>query len=87
MISYDGTIYFGLAGDRDVVPDLDDLGGALREALREQPVPRRKPAKKAKPGPKAKAEPRKKRAIKRVRTKAAAARGKRKTKRRGSTPG
>jgi diacylglycerol O-acyltransferase / wax synthase len=87
MISYDGTIYFGLAGDRDVVPDLDDLGGALREALREQPVPRRKPAKKAKPRPKTKVEPRKKRAIKRVRTKAAAARGKRKTKRRGSTPG
>jgi hypothetical protein len=28
MISYDGTIYFGLAGDRDVVPELDHLGGA-----------------------------------------------------------
>jgi diacylglycerol O-acyltransferase / wax synthase len=40
MISYDGRIYFGLAGDRDVVPDLDDLAAALREALREQPVPR-----------------------------------------------
>ena len=40
MISYDGTIFFGLAGDRDVVPDLDDLATALREALREQPVPR-----------------------------------------------
>src|SRR6266480_537640 len=47
MISYDGRIYFGLAGDRDVVPDLDDLAGALREALREQPVPRAK----AKPRP------------------------------------
>ena len=40
MISYDGQIYFGLAGDRDVLADLDDLATALREALREQPVPR-----------------------------------------------
>lgn len=54
MISYDGTIYFGLAGDRDVVPDLDDLVGALREALREQPVPRR-PAKRRAAAPKRKA--------------------------------
>ena len=57
MISYDGRIYFGLAGDRDTVPDLDDLATALREALREQPVPRAKPkrkpaAKKAPPKPK-----------------------------------
>jgi hypothetical protein len=43
MISYDGRIYFGLAGDRDVLPDLDDLATALGEALREQPVPRAKP--------------------------------------------
>jgi diacylglycerol O-acyltransferase / wax synthase len=50
MISYDGSIYFGLAGDRDVVPDLDDLAGALREALREQPVPRAKPKQAAKKG-------------------------------------
>ncbi len=42
MISYDGRIYFGLAGDRDVLPDLDDLASALRESLREQPVPRAK---------------------------------------------
>ena len=50
MISYDGRIYFGLAGDRDVVPDLDELATALREALREQPVPRAKPkARKAAP--------------------------------------
>ena len=34
MISYDGQIYFGLAGDRDVLADLDDLATALREALR-----------------------------------------------------
>jgi hypothetical protein len=25
MISYDGRVFFGLAGDRDVLPDLDDL--------------------------------------------------------------
>jgi diacylglycerol O-acyltransferase len=43
MISYDGRVFFGLAGDRDVVPDLDELATALREALREQPVPRAKP--------------------------------------------
>ncbi len=52
MISYDGKIYFGLAGDRDVVPDLDDLAVSLREALRELPVPRvprkKKPAANAK---------------------------------------
>jgi len=46
MISYDGRVFFGLAGDRDVLPDLDDLAGALGEALREQPVPRAKPKKK-----------------------------------------
>jgi diacylglycerol O-acyltransferase / wax synthase len=40
MISYDGQIYFGIAGDRDVLADLDDLATALREALREQPAPR-----------------------------------------------
>jgi WS/DGAT/MGAT family acyltransferase len=49
MISYDGRVFFGLAGDRDVVPDLDDFAAALREALREQPVPRAKPKPKAKP--------------------------------------
>jgi hypothetical protein len=49
MISYDGRIYFGLAGDRDVVSDLDDLASALRESLRELPVPRAKPKPKAKP--------------------------------------
>jgi WS/DGAT/MGAT family acyltransferase len=51
MISYDGRIFFGLAGDRDTLPDLDNLADALAEALREQPVPRAKPttATKAKP--------------------------------------
>lgn len=61
MISYDGRIYFGLAGDHDVVPDLDDLASALREALREQPVPRAKP----KAGAKAKGGAKKKPAAKR----------------------
>ena len=42
LISYDGRVFFGLAGDRDVVADLDDLAAALRAALREQPVPRAK---------------------------------------------
>ena len=44
LISYDGRVFFGLAGDRDSVPDLDALGDAVRAAVREQPVPRRKPA-------------------------------------------
>jgi diacylglycerol O-acyltransferase len=51
MISYDGRVYFGLAGDRDVVPDLEDLATALREALREQPVPRAKPKRRQKQRP------------------------------------
>jgi diacylglycerol O-acyltransferase / wax synthase len=65
MISYDGRIYFGLAGDRDVLPDLDDLAGALAAALREQPVPRAKP----KPRPKPKAKPAKRETAKPVRKK------------------
>jgi diacylglycerol O-acyltransferase / wax synthase len=64
MISYDGRVYFGLAGDRDVVADLDDLATALRESLREQPVPRAKPKPKAKTSPKAKSKPKWKRKAK-----------------------
>jgi diacylglycerol O-acyltransferase / wax synthase len=52
MISYDGRVYFGLAGDRDVISDLDDLAAALREALQEQPVPR--PKRNARPAAEAK---------------------------------
>jgi diacylglycerol O-acyltransferase / wax synthase len=52
LLSYDGRVFFGLAGDHDVVPDLDRLAEAIDEALREQPVPRRKPAKR-KPSKKA----------------------------------
>jgi diacylglycerol O-acyltransferase / wax synthase len=65
MISYDGLIFFGLAGDHDVVPDLDDLAAAIREALREQPVPRAKPKKRT-PAAKKGAPERKKPARKRV---------------------
>ena len=40
LISYDGGVYFGLAGDRDAVPDLDDARRRrCGAALREQPVP------------------------------------------------
>jgi diacylglycerol O-acyltransferase len=46
LVSYDGGVFFGLAGDRDIVPDLDELAASIREAIREQPVPRRKPARK-----------------------------------------
>jgi diacylglycerol O-acyltransferase / wax synthase len=67
MISYDGRIYFGLAGDRDVVSDLDDLASALRESLREQPVPRAKPKPKPKPKPKAKPKSRAKAVAERAR--------------------
>ncbi|MGH2984217.1 MAG: WS/DGAT domain-containing protein, partial [Solirubrobacterales bacterium] len=53
LISYDGRVFFGLAGDRDIVADLDDFAAALRAAIREQPVPRA-PAARPKPRPKAK---------------------------------
>ena len=36
VLSYDGGVYFGLAGDRDVLPDLDLLAADLAEALDEQ---------------------------------------------------
>jgi diacylglycerol O-acyltransferase / wax synthase len=72
MISYDGRVYFGLAADHDVIPDLDDLAADLRAALREQPVPRAKP--KPKPKPKAKPKP-KLRAKVRRRVRARARRG------------
>jgi hypothetical protein len=96
LISYDGRVFFGLAGDRDVVPDLDDFASALRAAIREQPVPRRKPAqpkrqaspsrRKAKAKPRARAKPK---AKAKPRAKAAAkgrAKPRRKTARRGRAP-
>jgi diacylglycerol O-acyltransferase len=35
IMSYDGTLDFGLLGDYDALPDLDDLAGALRDAIAE----------------------------------------------------
>lgn len=36
VISYDGNVFFGLAGDRDLMPDLDQLAAGIGEALGEQ---------------------------------------------------
>ena len=36
VVSYDGSVFFGLAGDRDVVADLDDLAVDFDAALAEQ---------------------------------------------------
>lgn len=35
IVSYNGSVCFGLVGDHDVVPDLDDLSDAIRESLTE----------------------------------------------------
>jgi WS/DGAT/MGAT family acyltransferase len=35
IMSYDGTLNFGLIGDYDALPDLDDLAAALRDAIAE----------------------------------------------------
>jgi WS/DGAT/MGAT family acyltransferase len=35
VTSYDGTVFFGLFGDRDAMPDLDVLGQCLHDALDE----------------------------------------------------
>jgi diacylglycerol O-acyltransferase len=52
VLSYNGTLCFGLVGDFDAVPDLHDLAGDLTEAIRElgdaagvetEPVPLRQP--------------------------------------------
>jgi hypothetical protein len=34
-MSYDGTLNFGLLGDYDALPDLDDLAAGLRDAIAE----------------------------------------------------
>ncbi|MFL5869636.1 MAG: WS/DGAT/MGAT family O-acyltransferase [Solirubrobacterales bacterium] len=36
VLSYDGGVYFGVAGDRDVIADIDDLAVDLEAALAEQ---------------------------------------------------
>jgi diacylglycerol O-acyltransferase len=35
VTSYDGSVYFGLTGDRDALPDLDVLAQCVTEALEE----------------------------------------------------
>jgi hypothetical protein len=35
IMSYNGTINFGLVGDYDLMPDLEELAGDLQAALRE----------------------------------------------------
>src|SRR3954467_4613309 len=49
IMSYNGSIDFGLLGDYDAMPDLDDLGDALRDSLAElvdaaDPSPRARPS-------------------------------------------
>jgi diacylglycerol O-acyltransferase / wax synthase len=40
LLSYDGGVFFGLVGDRDVMADLEDMAAALEAALEEQaPLP------------------------------------------------
>ena len=64
IMSYNGRLGFGLLADFDALPDLDDVGAALRDAiaaLREasgtaKPARRRRRA--AKPKPAAPSEPR-----------------------------
>ena len=36
ILSYDGGVFFGIAGDRDVMADIDELAGDLEDALAEQ---------------------------------------------------
>jgi hypothetical protein len=36
VVSYDGGVYFGIVGDRDVLADLDDLAAAVEAAIAEQ---------------------------------------------------
>ena len=35
VTSYDGTVYYGLNADRDSMPDVDELAGALTRSLQE----------------------------------------------------
>ena len=39
LISYDGRVFFGIVGDRDAMPDLDDFAAAIDRALAEQLAP------------------------------------------------
>jgi WS/DGAT/MGAT family acyltransferase len=42
VLSYDGSVCFGLAGDRDVLADMDELVADLRAAIEEQDGPARR---------------------------------------------
>jgi diacylglycerol O-acyltransferase len=67
VLSYDNQVFFGLVGDRDLVPDLDELAAAIDEAVEEQLEAGRKPTpKKRKPA----AKKRKRGAAKRKRPRA-----------------
>jgi hypothetical protein len=36
VLSYDGRLFFGLAGDRDLLADIDDLAADIEASLAEQ---------------------------------------------------
>lgn len=36
VLSYDGRVFFGLAGDRDLLADIDELAGDLHDSIAEQ---------------------------------------------------
>ena len=36
VVSYDGGVFFGIAGDRDLIADLDEVAADLEAALAEQ---------------------------------------------------
>jgi hypothetical protein len=42
VLSYDGKVFFGVTGDRDVISDIDRLGSDLRASLKELAPARRK---------------------------------------------
>ena len=58
-MSYNGNLFFGLLGDYDAMPDLDELVGhfqASLDQLKEAAAPKRKPVAKAKAKPRARAK-------------------------------
>jgi diacylglycerol O-acyltransferase len=61
VLSYDGNVFFGLAGDHDLMADIDELAADIGEAISEQ-VAAKPPARQraAKPRKKAAAKPEKK---------------------------
>lgn len=67
VLSYDNQVFFGLVGDRDLMPDLDQLAAAIGEAAEEQLEAGRPPARKKRKPP---AKKRKRGAAKRKRSRA-----------------